>query len=194
MKIPLLFATTNANKVREIEEMLPPFLSLTTLKDLGIVEDLSETGKNLKENAIQKAMFTNLLTGKDCFAEDTGLEITALGGAPGIHSARYAGPERNTEANIKLVLEQLENMEDRSASFRTFIALQFMGQMHLFEGSVSGSITFSTKGTGGFGYDPIFVPDGGLHTWGESPELKKVLSHRKLAFLAMSNYLLSINQ
>ena len=155
----LIFATNNFNKLKEIRFAVENY-DITGLKDLNIDEDIPETGNTLKENALQKAKFIYQKTGLNCFADDTGLEIEALGGKPGVYSARYAGPDCDSEANIKKVLEELKSHKNRKAQFKTVIALIIDGKKYFFDGKVEGKILKSKTGTNGFGYDPIFQPNG----------------------------------
>lgn len=178
----LLFASGNENKANEIRKKLPQNLQLRTLKELQFTEEIEETGKTLEENAQIKAHAVAAKFQLPCFADDSGLEITALGGAPGVRSARYAGEEKDDEKNRSLVLQQLANETDRRACFRTVIAYYKDGQTHLFEGKVEGRITKEQRGTNGFGYDPIFIPDGADKTFAEmTMEEKNQQSHRAMA-------------
>ncbi len=181
MKV-LVFATNNAHKAREIESILGPGFQIKTLRDIGCLEDIEETEPTLEGNALLKARYVKERYGYDCFSEDTGLEVTSLDGAPGVHTARYAGPGRDPDDNIQLLLKNLENKSDRSARFRTIIALLYDQQEVLLEGICQGSIATEKRGTGGFGYDPVFVPDGYEHTFAElGDEVKNEISHRARA-------------
>ncbi|MCA0236789.1 MAG: non-canonical purine NTP diphosphatase [Bacteroidetes bacterium] len=181
MKV-LVFATNNAHKAREIESILGPGFQIKTLRDIGCLEDIEETEPTLEGNALLKARYVKERYGYDCFSEDTGLEVTSLDGAPGVHTARYAGPGRDPDDNIQLLLKNLENKSDRSARFRTIIALLYDQQEVLLEGICQGSIATEKRGTGGFGYDPVFVPDGYDHTFAElGDEVKNEISHRARA-------------
>ena len=181
MKV-LVFATNNAHKAREIESILGPGFQIKTLRDIGCLEDIEETEPTLEGNALLKARYVKERYGYDCFSEDTGLEVTSLDGAPGVHTARYAGPGRDPDDNIQLLLKNLENKSDRSARFRTIIALLYDQQEVLLEGICQGSIATEKRGTGGFGYDPVFVPDGYDHTFAElGDEVKNGISHRERA-------------
>ncbi|RYZ15660.1 MAG: RdgB/HAM1 family non-canonical purine NTP pyrophosphatase [Chitinophagaceae bacterium] len=157
----LIFATNNAHKVDELRAVLPAGFQILSLKEAGIDRDIPEPFDSLEENAREKARVIHELTGGDCFSEDTGLEVAALGGAPGVHSARYAGDDRSPSANTDKLLRELSGAADRSARFRTIICLCLAGTYHEFEGICPGRITANPQGTGGFGYDPVFVPDGG---------------------------------
>lgn len=181
MKV-LVFATNNAHKAREIESILGPGFQIKTLRDIGCLEDIEETEPTLEGNALLKARYVKERYGYDCFSEDTGLEVTSLEGAPGVHTARYAGPGRDPDDNIQLLLKNLENKSDRSARFRTIIALLYDQREVLLEGICQGSIATEKRGTGGFGYDPVFVPDGYDHTFAElGDEVKNEISHRARA-------------
>ncbi len=157
--IKLVFATANLNKVKEIDKLLPESVQLTSLKELGQKQDIPETSKTIEGNAIQKANFVTDKYSVNCFADDTGLEINALKGKPGVNSARYAGEEKDDEANIKLVLKNLEDQSKRGAQFKTVIALNLDGEQHLFFGVVKGTIRKQRIGNNGVGYDPIFEPE-----------------------------------
>ena len=175
----LIFATNNANKVREINVLLDHNLEVVSLKDIGFEEELAEDFETLAENALQKAKFIHEKFGLACFSEDTGLEINALSGRPGVHSAHYAG-SRDADENMNLVLQQLDNQSDRSAQFRTVICLIIENKIHQFEGVCKGHITLEkSKGEKGFGYDPIFMPEGFDKTFADlGSEEKGKISHR----------------
>ena len=186
----LVFATGNLNKAEEVRSMLPEGTELLTLKDLALKEDIPETAPNLEGNAILKAKYIVDRFGIDCFADDTGLEVYSLNNEPGVFSARYAGEQKNSEDNMNLLLSRLTDKEDRSARFRTVIALHINGEMHTFEGIVEGKIIQEKRGDEGFGYDPIFVPDGYDETFAEmSMDEKNKISHRARAFSKMFEYL-----
>lgn len=186
----LLFATNNLHKVREVREILGEGYRLISLTDAGISEELPETGKTLEENAIQKATAILKGHGLDCFSEDTGLEVDALGGAPGVHTARYAGPEADAQANISRLLAALEGLEERNARFRTVIALWLQGQLYTFHGVVEGKISKVPFGEGGFGYDPVFIPKGHEQTFAElDPKIKSTISHRAKAIQELVGFL-----
>jgi XTP/dITP diphosphohydrolase len=187
---PLILATSNANKAREIQSLLPGHFEVITLKDAGIEQEIPEPFFTLEENSRHKASTIYLLTGKDCFAEDTGLETEALQGAPGVHSARYAGEPRNDLRNMEKLLNELNGETNRKAQFRTVMTLVLNGETHLFEGICKGQIAWSPRGTEGFGYDPVFVPDGSTLTFAEMDlEEKNRFSHRKKALFKMIDYL-----
>lgn len=175
----LVFATNNLNKVKEIQELLPAEIELLSLSDIGCTEDIPETSPTIEGNAKQKALYVKEHYGYDCFADDTGLEIEALHGAPGVYSARYAGPSKNAEANMDKVLHELAGSENRQAQFKTVIALSLNDQLEMFTGICEGSIITEKKGDGGFGYDPIFLPKGYDKTFAELPLTEKnTISHR----------------
>lgn len=186
----ILFATSNQNKANEIRKMLPKTIELITLADIEITDDIPETSSTIEGNAKQKADYITEHFKLNCFADDTGLEIKALNGEPGVFSARYAGEQRSDEANIHLVLEKLKVFENRSARFKTVIALNLNGEQHLFEGSVEGEIRYEKSGTNGFGYDPIFEPEKCGRTFAEMiTEEKNKFSHRARAIQKMITFL-----
>lgn len=188
--IDLIFASGNSHKLKEIQSILPDGLRLSRLADWGIHDDLPETGSSLEENAIQKAAAVFAHTSVNCFAEDTGLEVFALDMEPGVYSARYAGEERNAESNMELLLHRLKPGMDRKARFRTVIALFWNQSLLTFEGTVDGAIAFQKTGSEGFGYDPIFIPDGYSESFGVlGMEVKKKISHRSRAFQKMIDYI-----
>lgn len=178
----LVFATNNPNKVKEVKTLLDDHFNIKTLSEAGISIDIPEPHDTLEENAAEKAQVIYKLTGYDCFAEDTGLEVKILNGEPGVKSARYAGENRSFEDNINKLLSELKDKKDRSASFRTVICLVIKGSKILFEGSCKGTIIADRRGVNGFGYDPIFVPEGAEKTFAEMPMWEKNnFSHRKKA-------------
>lgn len=186
----LVFATQNKHKLIEIQQAVGNHFKITSLFDLNYIEDIPETGKTLMENALQKANFVYLNFGKDCFADDTGLEIDALNGEPGVFSARYAGDGRSFEDNMNKVLENLKDKTNRKAKFKTVIALIYKEKKYFFEGVVNGTITTDKKGSEGFGYDPIFLPDGYDKTYAElSLEEKNEMSHRAIATKKLIEFL-----
>jgi XTP/dITP diphosphohydrolase len=175
----LIFATNNPHKLREIKELLNGRFDIISLEEVGIREDIPETADTLEENALQKARFVYERTGLDCFADDTGLEVDALDGAPGVYSARYAGAKASFDDNMDKLLEALEGKENRKAKFRTVISLIFAGNEYLFEGRVDGVILSGKSGSGGFGYDPVFLPDGFDKSFAEmEANQKNAISHR----------------
>lgn len=170
--------------------MLGDRFRIISLKDIGCEEDLPETQETIAGNASQKARYLKAHYGHDCFAEDTGLEIDALDGAPGVYTARYAGPQRDPQANMQLVLEQLADTQDRSARFRTVIALILDGKEYLFEGVAEGQIAEQQMGAEGFGYDPVFIPEGYAQTFAEmDKEEKNAISHRARAIEQLATFL-----
>lgn len=186
----LIFATNNAHKLGEVQALLGDAFTLVTLRECGITEDIPETADTLEGNALQKARYVYEKTGLDCFADDTGLEVDALGGAPGVHSARYATDGHDFAANNRLLLKNLEGVTDRTARFRTVIALIIDGVEYTFEGRVEGTIATSESGSEGFGYDPLFVPSGEIITFAQmSAEAKNAISHRGRAVAKLVNFL-----
>ncbi len=191
MKKKFVFATNNVHKLEEVTAILGDKIELLSMNDIHCHADIPETADTLEGNALLKAHYIYDNYGIDCFADDTGLEVEALGGAPGVCSARYAGDAHNSEANMRKLLQELEGKENRSAQFRTVFALILNGKEHLFEGIIKGTITKNRKGTSGFGYDPIFVPDGYQQTFAEMGNgLKNQISHRALATHKLCNFLL----
>lgn len=181
----LIFATGNTNKVREINELLRSRrdLQVIGMNDLGFTDEIDENGATIEANAIIKAEAIYKKFGVPVFAEDTGLEVQGLNGQPGVFSARYAGPQRNADDNMGLLLDQLKLKSDRSARFKTVIAFRSHEALELFEGIVEGHITMKRAGSGGFGYDPIFKPNGFAQTFGELPlDIKSKISHRARAW------------
>lgn len=191
MKRSLVFATGNQHKLEEVQGLLGKDFALSCLKEVGITEDIPETALTLHENALQKAQYVFEKCGCACFADDTGLEIEALNGEPGVFSARYAGPQKDSLANMQLVLKKLQGIGNRKAQFRTVIAyIDAMGNQHLFEGKVEGKIIETPTGAAGFGYDPIFVPEGYTETFAELPmEVKNSMSHRGRAIQMLVDFL-----
>jgi len=186
----LVFATNNKHKVREISDLLDGNFRIIGLPDLNITEDIPEDAETLEENALFKARYVNGKTGMNVFADDTGLEVTALGGAPGVWSARYAGESKSFDDNIDKLLLEMQGMTDRSARFRTVIALILDGREYLFEGIVDGEILTERRGTGGFGYDPVFRATGSERTFAEIPlQEKNSISHRARAMRQLITFL-----
>ena len=186
----LVFATHNHNKFNEVKKLLPAHIDLRSLSDIGCTEEIPETGDTLEANARIKADYITHHYGLPCFADDTGLLVDALNGAPGVYSARYAGPESNAEANIDKLLLELHHKEDRKARFETVIALNHNNTCVLFKGLVEGRITTVKKGAGGFGYDPVFCPVGYDKTFAElSMAVKNGISHRGRAIAQLITYL-----
>ena len=189
----LIFATHSDHKVKEIMAMLPQQFTVKSLKDIAWMEEIIEDGKTLEDNALIKVRTIHQHLGKNCFAEDTGLEVDALGGEPGVHTARYAGEHRDTEDNIVLLLNKLENKTDRRAQFRTVMSLILDQKEFLFEGIVRGHIAEKKSGESGFGYDPIFIPEGYDQSFAQlGSEIKNRISHRAQALQKMLAFLNSI--
>lgn len=191
MKRKLVFATNNAHKLEELRAILGEGIEMLILKDIGCEADIPETAATLEGNAALKAEYIYRHYGLDCFADDTGLEVEALGGAPGVYSARYAGGDgHDSEANMRRLLRELEGVENRKAQFRTVICLIEGGEERLFEGIVRGSITERKQGTSGFGYDPVFRPEGYDETFAEmGSDEKNRISHRARAVQRLVEYL-----
>lgn len=186
----LVFATNNLHKLEEVRNILGKGFHITGLKDIGCTEDIPETADTLEGNALQKARYVKEKYGYDCFADDTGLEVEALGGAPGVYSARYAGSGHDSEANMQRLLHELDGKENRHARFRTAIALLLEGKEYLFEGIVEGTILEEGRGTTGFGYDPLFVPEKCNETFAEmGSEAKNRISHRARAIAKLAEFL-----
>ena len=186
----LVFATGNPNKIREVKALLPDRIQLLGLKDIGCEIDLPETQDTIPGNALQKARYVNKHYRVNCFSEDSGLEVDALGGEPGVHSAHYAGPARDADANMALLLQKLGKQSNRSARFRTVIALIIDGEEHLFEGTVEGVIAFEKQGSNGFGYDPLFIPQGHERSFGQMTDAEKnAISHRAVAIAKLQEFL-----
>lgn len=187
--IKIVFATNNKNKIKEVQKLLPSNIELIGLKDIGCEDDIPETQHTIKGNSIQKVNYINSKYNLDCFADDTGLEISALNGDPGVFSARYAGSERNSKKNIEKVLKNLNNIKNRNARFKTVIALSYKGEILTFEGVCEGVISNRIQGNGGFGYDPIFKPKGINKTFAElSFDEKNKISHRAIAIKKLIDY------
>lgn len=190
----ILFATANPGKLREAAEVLGPDFEVVSPADLGIAGDIPETGSTLQENSLQKAQYLFERTGLPCFADDSGLEVDALGGAPGIYSARYAGPGHDAQKNMDKLLSEMQGKDDRRARFRTVVTLILAdGTPHFFEGVCAGSIAREKHGAGGFGYDPVFVADAypGLSFAEVGEDDKNAVSHRGQALRAMTDWLRS---
>ena len=186
----IIFATNNKHKLKEVQAVLGDGYRLVTPSELGITEEIPEDRPTIEGNASQKSHYLYERTGADCFADDTGLEVEALGGEPGVRSARYSGPGHDSERNMELLLRNMEGITDRRARFRTVISLILDGEEHLFEGIVGGVLLTVPRGTNGFGYDPIFVPDGYAETFAEmSDEAKNAISHRGRAVAKLAAFL-----
>ena len=194
MKKKIIFATNNAHKLSEVQALLGDAFELVTLKECGITEDIPETAATLEGNALQKARYIYEKLGADCFADDTGLEVDALNGAPGVHSARYATDGHDFAANNRLLLKNLEGVDNRAAHFRTVIALILDGKEYLFEGRVDGTIALEESGCEGFGYDPLFVPSGEIITFAQmSADAKNAISHRGRAVAKLVEFLKTLS-
>lgn len=186
----LVFATSNPNKIREIKQMLDGLYEVVPMADIGCTEDIPETADTFAGNALLKAKYLQEHYKVDCFAEDSGLEIDALNGEPGVYTARYGGLPKDPIRNMTLVLGNMKDVENRSARFRTSIALLIGDEEHLFDGKVEGQIATTMQGDGGFGYDPIFIPEGYNKSFGElPPEIKKAISHRAKAVEQLVTFL-----
>ncbi len=186
----IIFATNNPHKLKEIKEILGDGFDIVSLKELGFSGDIPETGKTLLENASQKSHFIYDKYGGDCFADDTGLEVDALNGEPGVYSARYAGENCSYSDNVNKLLKEMEGKSDRRARFKTVISLILDDKEYFFEGTVEGKITEQPRGDSGFGYDPVFMPEGYNITFAEmSPEEKNKISHRGKAVKKLVEFL-----
>lgn len=178
----LVFASNNKNKIQEIQVLVPNTIQIVSLEDIGCTEDIPETADTIEGNAILKANYVTEKYGYDCFADDTGLEVEALNGAPGVYSARYAGEQKDANDNMDKLLSELKDKSNRKANFKTVIALNLKGKQNLFTGIINGKIIDEKIGTNGFGYDPIFVADGYEKTFAElTMEEKSTISHRGIA-------------
>ncbi len=186
----LVFASNNKNKIKEIQQLLPSSIEILSLESIGCHEEIPETADTIEGNAILKANYVTQKYGYDCFADDTGLEATILNGEPGVYSARYAGEQRNSEDNMNLLLENLAGQSNRTAQFKTVIALNIKGQQQLFTGVAKGKITIEKSGNQGFGYDPIFQPEGYEETFADlALEIKNQISHRAKATQLLISFL-----
>ena len=193
MSISIVFASNNQHKINEIQQLIPAELKLLSLDSIGCVEEIPETALTIEGNAILKANYVTEKYGHYCFADDTGLEVEALNGEPGVYSARYAGEQKNANDNMQKLLKNLGSSTQRNAQFKTIICLNINGEQHLFEGIVKGKIGLEPKGNQGFGYDPIFIPDGYTTTFAEmSMEEKSKISHRGLAVEKLVRFLTSM--
>lgn len=191
----IVFATNNSHKLEELRQIVGEKLNILSLNDIGCHDDIPENEPTLQGNAIAKARWVKDRYGYNCFADDTGLEVDALNGEPGVYSARYAGPEHDSQANMKLLLKNLAEvpMEQRTAHFTTVIALIIDDETHLFEGRVDGRILTAPDGDGGFGYDPIFQPEGWKNSFAQATSQEKnAISHRGRATRALLNYLMKL--
>ena len=186
----LVFATNNKHKLQEVRDIVGDRVEVLSLNDIDCHDDIPETADTLQGNALIKARHIYEKYGLDCFADDTGLEVEAFGGAPGVYSARYAGEECDSEANMQKLLQNLTEKDNRSAQFRTVIALIINGEEMLFNGIVKGEIATEKRGDSGFGYDPIFIPEGHSESFAQmSGEMKNSISHRARAAAALNSYL-----
>lgn len=186
----IVFATHNLNKLKEVQAVMPSSIELLSLDDIGCFDEIPETAETIEGNAIIKANFVKDNYDFDCFADDTGLEVEALDGAPGVHSARYAGEKKDNEKNIARLLSQLDGKKNRAAQFKTVIALNLKDHQHLFIGTCKGTITTEKNGTEGFGYDPVFKPEAKNKTFAQmSLEEKSQISHRGIALRDLIDYL-----
>ena len=191
----IVFATNNPNKLKEIQSLIPKEIEIISLNEIGCNEDIPETGDTLEANAFQKAHYIKDNFNYDCFADDTGLEIDELNGDPGVYSARYAGPERNANANMNKVLNELKGKKNRKAQFRTAIALTLKNEEHLFEGEINGHISDVKQGNEGFGYDPIFIPENDIRSFAQmSMQEKGAISHRGRAVKKLVAYLKNLSK
>jgi XTP/dITP diphosphohydrolase len=189
----LVFATNNPNKLKEVQEILSDEFELLSLQDIGCFEDIPETSDTLEGNAQLKADHVTKNYGYDCFADDTGLEVESLDGEPGVYSARYGGEPRDAEKNMQKLLKNLDGKSNRNAQFRTIVALNLQGKSYAFEGVCKGEIQHEKSGDGGFGYDPIFTPEGYDQSFAEmSSEEKNKISHRKRAIQKLTDFLKQI--
>lgn len=190
MKRRIVFATNNAHKLEELRAIAGDRLEILSLADIGCHDDIPENEPTIEGNAIAKARWVRDRYGYDCFADDTGLMVDALGGEPGVHSARYAGPGHDSQANVDLLLGRLAGIDDRKAHFTTIIALTEGDEVKVFEGRVDGEILTERDGEGGFGYDPVFRPDGYTESFASmTPEEKNAISHRGRATARLLEYL-----
>jgi XTP/dITP diphosphohydrolase len=186
----LVFASNNKNKILEIQSMLPENIKILSLEDIGCIEDIPETANTIEGNAILKANYVSQKYGFDCFADDTGLEVDSLNGEPGVYSARYAGKQRNADDNMNKLLDALFDKTNRKAQFKTVIVLNMNGKQTLFTGIVRGEITLEKTGNQGFGYDPIFQPEGFSETFAQLPlEMKNKIGHRGKATQLLIDFL-----
>ncbi len=186
----IVFATNNPHKLSEVRALLGGQFEIVSLKALGFEGDIPETGNTLAENASQKSHFIYEKYGLDCFADDTGLEVDALNGAPGVYSARYAGENATYDENVTKLLRELDGEQNRAARFKTVVSLILDGKEYLFEGKVEGRILQARSGTAGFGYDPVFQPEGYSETFAQmGPELKNKISHRGRAMARLAKFL-----
>lgn len=195
MKKKLVFATNNLHKLQEITKIAGKDFEIVSLSDINCHDDIPETADTLEGNALQKAHYIKEQYGYDCFADDTGLEVEALDNAPGVYSARYAGPGHDAEANMNKLLSEMQGKKNRKARFRTVIALVLDEKEYLFDGIIKGNIIEEKKGSAGFGYDPIFMPEGYTQTFAElGDEIKNNISHRALAVNKLVSFLSNLSE
>mgnify|MGYP000904683212 FL=1 len=189
----LIFATHNKNKLKEVRSLIPNTIELLNLDDINLLEEIEETATTIEGNALLKAQTIYKQTGINCFADDSGLLVDALDGAPGVFSARYAGEHKSDSDNLEKLLKELSNKDNRNAHFKTVMALIIDGKEYVFEGIINGTITTEKSGSNGFGYDPIFLPDGYTETFAEmNSEIKNVISHRAKAMKKLIEFVTSI--
>ena len=189
----LIFATHNHNKLKEVRSLIPSTIQLLSLDDINLTEEIEETALTIEGNALLKAQTVYKQTGINCFADDSGLLVDALNGAPGVYSARYAGEHKNDSDNLEKLLKELSDKENRNAHFKTVMALIIDGKEYLFEGIIHGAITTQKSGSNGFGYDPIFLPGDYTETFAEmSSEIKNVISHRAKAMKKLVGFVNSL--
>lgn len=194
MKRKLVFATNNMHKLEEVSKIVGDNLEIVSLNDINCHDDIPETADTLEGNALLKARYIKEHYGLDCFADDTGLEVEALDNAPGVYSARYAGPGHDAEANMRKLLRELEGIDNRRARFRTAIALLLNDQEYVFDGVINGIITPDKRGDSGFGYDPVFLPDNYTETFAElGDDIKNKISHRALAVHKLAEFLSTLS-
>ena len=190
----IVFATNNQHKLDEVKKITEGLTEIVSLSEINCFDDIPETADTLEGNALQKARYVKEKFGFDCFADDTGLEVEALDNAPGVYSARYAGPDHNSESNMKLLLKNMDGITNRKARFRTVIALLMDGKEYLFDGIVEGVIIDEKRGNSGFGYDPVFVPNGYNETFAQlGSDIKNNISHRAKAVLKLHDFLSKLN-
>lgn len=191
----LVFATNNLNKLQEVQLLIPENIQLLSLKDIKCFENIPETKETIEDNAVQKAEYIKTKYGYDCFADDTGLEVKALNEAPGVYSARYAGPQRDAQDNMELLLQNLKASDDRNAQFKTVVALSLKGEISTFTGICKGTITSEKHGNSGFGYDPIFKPLGYDQTFAEMDlTVKNQIGHRGRAVKQLVDFLNKLSE
>lgn len=191
----LVFATNNKHKLDEVRKITSGLVNIVSLEDIDCHDDIPETSDTLEGNALQKAEYIKEHYGFDCFADDTGLEVEALNNAPGVYSARYAGSEHDSEANMNKLLQEMDTIENRKARFRTVIALLLNGKQYVFEGIVNGEIITEKRGSSGFGYDPIFIPNNYTQTFAEmGNDIKNTISHRAEAVKKLNSFLSTLSE